>query len=101
MGSACTLVAEAFLAHRRAAASGRAEGSSSTCTDTLSREVATLLAGVILIDTMNMSPEAAKGTARDEAALTELLPLVATPRLDLYKTLMDAKVPLFSLFFGV
>ena len=39
---------------------------------------ATLLAGVVLIDTLNMDPAAKKGTPRDAAVLDHLMPLVAS-----------------------
>lgn len=62
LGSACTLVVERFLA------SGRK----------ISKELGTLLAGVILLDTRNFDPKEAKGTLRDRNAfdqLSEFLPL--------------------------
>lgn len=75
-GSCCTLVAEAFLTRQRIA---------------LDQGVALLLAGVMLLDTVNMSATAGKGTARDAAVLDELLPIAATDREVLFHELMTAK----------
>lgn len=80
VGSACTLVAERFLVHRAAEAL-LADGA-----------VATLLSGVILLDTLDMDPVAAKGTARDAAALDALLPRVSVGRRELFTQLQNAKL---------
>lgn len=64
LGSACTLVAEEWLAKH----------------PSLPREVGLLLAGVIILDTRNFDPAERKGTPRDRAALDKLadfLPLEA------------------------
>lgn len=111
-GSACTLVAEAFLraeadlaAATAAADALRPQGSTEARADgTVSAKpppaaapplagpaVATLLCGVILLDTMNMSAAAGKGTARDAAALAALLPRCLVGRGALFPTLQAAK----------
>jgi inorganic pyrophosphatase/exopolyphosphatase len=56
-GSTCTLVHEYYSAHN---------------SDLLSEDVAVLLMGVIVLDTINMDPLVAKGTPRDEKALNDL-----------------------------
>ena len=58
VGSACTLVAERML---------------QAGTATLDPSASLVLLGVILLDTMDMSPEAGKGTDRDLAAINALL----------------------------
>ena len=81
-GSACTLVAEMFLTKEGAPAS-------------IEEEVATLLSGVILLDTSNMNPVVGKGKPRDEIALNALLaalPGGATERRDAtFSQLQSAK----------
>jgi hypothetical protein len=53
--------------------------------------VATLLCGVILLDTMDMSAAAGKGTPRDAAALKALLPRCLVSRDALFQALTRAK----------
>merc|ERR1712079_467986 len=76
LGSACTLVVEQFL----------------TTNAPISRQLGTLLAGVILLDTRNFDPAEGKGTPRDKAALEHIAhhihPSGATPW---YKALMEAR----------
>ena len=76
VGSACTLVAEALVSN----APGLVDST-----------LATLLGGVILIDTLNMDPAAAKGTARDGAALESLEPMFPLARAELFQRLVGAK----------
>ncbi|OQR87898.1 hypothetical protein ACHHYP_07900 [Achlya hypogyna] len=71
VGSACTLVAERISA--------------------LQPLEATLLLGVITLDTMNMDAKAKKGTARDDAVLKRLEALSLVPRDDLYSWLVAEK----------
>ncbi|KDO20631.1 hypothetical protein SPRG_12988 [Saprolegnia parasitica CBS 223.65] len=71
VGSACTLVAERSLS--------------------LEPLEATLLLGVIALDTMNMDAAAKKGTARDQAVLDKLDALSLVPRHDLYVWLVEEK----------
>jgi inorganic pyrophosphatase/exopolyphosphatase len=75
-GSACTLVAEAFMKKEEEEDAAAKEG---TVEKPLERGLATLLAGVVLIDTLNMNEEAKKGTPRDQAALEYLLPRALPP----------------------
>jgi len=56
LGSACTLVVEQFVAANMP----------------ISRQLGTLLAGVILLDTRNFDPDEGKGTPRDKAALERI-----------------------------
>ena len=58
VGSTCTLIAERYLRE-----SGRK----------IPPDLALVLLGVILLDTVNMSCSAAKGTARDQAVIDELV----------------------------
>eukprot|EP00591_Stephanopyxis_turris_P010278 CAMPEP_0195516064 /NCGR_PEP_ID=MMETSP0794_2-20130614/6911_1 /TAXON_ID=515487 /ORGANISM="Stephanopyxis turris, Strain CCMP 815" /LENGTH=348 /DNA_ID=CAMNT_0040644577 /DNA_START=202 /DNA_END=1244 /DNA_ORIENTATION=+ len=60
VGSTCTLVAERLFQQ-------------STDTNNIDASVGLALLGVILLDTINMSPQAAKGTHRDEKAIDTLL----------------------------
>jgi exopolyphosphatase len=72
VGSTCTLVAEAFLTHAPAC---------------LHPDVAFMLLGVILVDTLNLDPAMNKTTPRDESAVSALLPLArsAFPTLCVHK----------------
>jgi len=89
VGSACTLVAEAFL---KAEASPSNDGVNiASPLALMGPAMAALLSGVILLDTMNMSPEAGKGTARDAAALDVLLKRCTADRTKLFEMLQGAK----------
>eukprot|EP00557_Chaetoceros_sp_GSL56_P000115 CAMPEP_0176499302 /NCGR_PEP_ID=MMETSP0200_2-20121128/12853_1 /TAXON_ID=947934 /ORGANISM="Chaetoceros sp., Strain GSL56" /LENGTH=540 /DNA_ID=CAMNT_0017897709 /DNA_START=366 /DNA_END=1988 /DNA_ORIENTATION=+ len=63
VGSTCTLVTERFMNTRYDI------DDSTSAEKQVDGGLALVLLGVILLDTVNMSPEAAKGTARDEAAI--------------------------------
>lgn len=86
VGSTCTLVAEKYF-------SGN--------TEFLDESIATLLMGVIALDTINMNPIASKGTSRDQQALNSLDNLLkqynsSINRNDLFNQLKDAKMdPVF------
>lgn len=69
VGSTCTLVAEAFLAD---------------APSFLHADVALMLLGVILVDTLNLDPTMNKTTPRDEAAVSALLPVVRSAFPTLY-----------------
>lgn len=76
LGSACTLVAEEFWA----------EGKE------MPAEVGKLLAGVIVLDTRNFDPKAAKGTSRDRRALDGLSAFIPPHGCDRwYAELMEAR----------
>lgn len=76
LGSACTLVAEQFLARA----------------DAVPRELGVLLAGVILLDTRNFDPTEKKGTQRDRDAFDKLAVFVPPEGADAwYKSLMEAR----------
>lgn len=75
VGSACTLVVERFQ-H----------------TPYLTKDVATLLIGVIALDTINMDPTIGKGTCRDQRAIDILEPVADVNRKSLFETLRDAKI---------
>ena len=77
VGSTCTLIAERFL-------------SSSTNREE-SADIATLLLGAILLDTLNMDAQAARGSARDSAAIDSLGEVSKESRDELFATLRDAK----------
>ena len=70
VGSTCTLVAERMLqaADAITVVDGGKQGSAR-----LDPSASLVLLGVILLDTMDMSPEAGKGTARDSAVINALL----------------------------
>lgn len=110
VGSACTLVVEAFLKAEESSSKGGDNTEVQGADDGAANEVgmtgsgnnasplalmgpalATLLSGVILLDTMNMSPEAGKGTRRDAAALEVLLKRCTVDRTKLFETLQGAK----------
>ena len=69
VGSTCTLVAERMLQ----VADSIAGDSNKDDAATLDPSASLALLGVILLDTMDMSPEAGKGTDRDLAAINALL----------------------------
>lgn len=80
VGSACTVVAELLFGDAAAAEPDPA--------------VATLLTGVILIDTVNMDPSVNKGTPRDAEMLERLrphLPPTVPPRDEFFAQLIAAK----------
>lgn len=86
VGSACTLVAERFLAENERYLADN------TSQRLLSTDIATLLLGVICADTMNMDVSAGRGTPRDALAinrLQELLP--ALDRNQLYNSVANSK----------
>ncbi len=85
VASTCTLVAERFLAPAAA-------GTSATGL-LLHTDVATLLAGVILLDAVCLEPRAGKVTPRDVAAVEALMGRVlgGPSKEELYKTLSAAK----------
>jgi len=77
LGSACTLVVEHFL----------------TAGVPISRQLGTLLAGVILLDTRNFCPQEGKGTPRDQAALDKIAEHIPSEGATLwYKALMVARL---------
>jgi inorganic pyrophosphatase/exopolyphosphatase len=80
VGSACTLIAESYF---ECIDASRCE---------VDRELATLLLGVVALDTFNMDAAMGKGTPRDEAAMTRLESQALRPRDDLFKLLRDAKL---------
>lgn len=81
IGSASTLVAEALLG---AEGSPAADGTGAATRPEPSADVALLLLGTILLDTINMSPSAEKATPRDVAAVELLTAVVqaADPAFD-------------------
>ena len=67
------------------------DANSSFSTSLLDDTISTLLMGVIALDTQNMSPEAGKGTKRDENAL-KYLQNISSQNIDtLFTSLRDAK----------
>jgi inorganic pyrophosphatase/exopolyphosphatase len=83
VASTCTLVAEKYLEIDSVKA--------------LTEDIATLLVGVIALDSLNMNPSQRRGTPRDQRALDSLLSLHPTIRRNhLFELLMNAKTdPLF------
>lgn len=83
VASTCTIVAEKYLEIDSVKA--------------LTEDIATLLVGVIALDSLNMNPSQRRGTARDQRALDSLLSLHPTIRRNhLFELLMNAKTdPLF------
>ena len=75
VGSTCTLVAERFFLQPHL----------------LTEDIATLLMGVIALDTQNMSAEAGKGTERDALALGRLSQISSHSLSALYAELRDCK----------
>jgi exopolyphosphatase len=81
VGSACTLVCEKIL---------------ETSSEGFDEDLSILLMGVILLDTLNMNPNAGKGTLRDLEALKFLQSQVSIDSNELFNTLSNAKTdPLF------
>lgn len=76
VGSTCTLIAEKFF-----------ENGNKICSD-----IATLLMGVIALDTINMNNEAGIGTERDNKMLEQLQNLSNHSQTILFETLRDAKL---------
>jgi inorganic pyrophosphatase/exopolyphosphatase len=74
VGSTCTIVAERFFkaADKEAAYAASAAAGAGVGEGLLDSAVATLLMGIIALDTINMSPQAGIGTTRDAAALARL-----------------------------
>ncbi|KAL7452633.1 hypothetical protein ACHAWC_004369 [Mediolabrus comicus] len=70
VASTCTLVAERLFENMSAAADADADAEVS---DSIDGALGLSLLGVILLDSINMSPEAKKGTPRDEEAIQQLL----------------------------
>lgn len=70
VASTCTLVAERLFETMPAAAAADANAEVS---DSIDGALGLSLLGVILLDSINMSPEAKKGTPRDEEAIQQLL----------------------------
>jgi exopolyphosphatase len=68
VASCTTLIAERYLAHMSMSSS-----SSSSASSPIPTSLATLLLGVILLDSVNMSTQAGKGTTRDAAVIQSLL----------------------------
>lgn len=83
VASTCTLVAEKFL--------------EADSVKALTTEIATLLVGVIALDSLNMNPSQRRGTPRDQRVLDSLLSLHPTIRRNhLFELLMSAKTdPVF------
>lgn len=77
VGSACTLVYEQFCAQAPSLLHG---------------SVATLLMGVIALDTMNMDPSIGKGTPRDQEALTQLSRIATIDRNILFEKVRRSKM---------
>lgn len=79
VGSTCTLIAEKYF-------------QLNDCDSTpLSPEIATLLMGVISLDTINMDPQAGIGTPRDSSALSRLRSISPYDQYQLFESLRDAK----------
>lgn len=78
VGSTCTLIAEKYF-------------QLNNCDSALSAEVATLLMGVISLDTINMDPHAGIGTSRDSSALSRLQSISPHDQYHLFESLRDAK----------
>lgn len=77
VGSTCTLVAERMLQVADSIASGDDKDAA-----TLDPSASLAVLGVILLDTMDMSPEAGKGTDRDLAAINALVDRTDWSKLD-------------------
>ena len=78
VGSTCTLVAERMLQVADPIVSGGDKDDAAT----LDPSASLVLLGVILLDTMDMSPEAGKGTDRDLVAINVLLDRTDWSKLD-------------------
>jgi exopolyphosphatase len=83
VGSTCTLIAEKYIEFVQ---------NTDGCFKELPQEIATLLFGVILLDTINMDSAAGIGTARDAAMLEALAPFTIQPRDGLFEQLRGAKL---------
>eukprot|EP00551_Chaetoceros_affinis_P006730 CAMPEP_0203675222 /NCGR_PEP_ID=MMETSP0090-20130426/19580_1 /ASSEMBLY_ACC=CAM_ASM_001088 /TAXON_ID=426623 /ORGANISM="Chaetoceros affinis, Strain CCMP159" /LENGTH=479 /DNA_ID=CAMNT_0050541347 /DNA_START=109 /DNA_END=1548 /DNA_ORIENTATION=- len=68
VGSTCTLIVERMMKTRQSSAK-----SNTSDQYNLDAGLGIALLGVILLDTMNMNPEASKGTERDESAIDYLM----------------------------
>jgi inorganic pyrophosphatase/exopolyphosphatase len=78
VASTCTIVAEKYL--------------ETDSVKALTEDIATLLVGVIALDSLNMNPSQRRGTPRDQRALDSLLSLHPTIRRNhLFELLMNAK----------
>jgi inorganic pyrophosphatase/exopolyphosphatase len=78
VASTCTIVAEKYL--------------ETDSVKALTEDIATLLVGVIALDSLNMNPTQRRGTPRDQRALDSLLSLHPTIRRNhLFELLMNAK----------
>mmetsp|Transcript_15293 Transcript_15293/g.23030 ORF Transcript_15293/g.23030 Transcript_15293/m.23030 type:complete len:409 (+) Transcript_15293:52-1278(+) len=85
-GSTCTLVAEEYYKVMENVQSS----------DLLTQDIATLLMGVITLDTINMDPVAGIGTERDSRILCALSEISPHSRDDLFEKLRGAKLdPVF------
>jgi len=97
-GSTCTLVAEAFFEMLEQNGDMKDTNDHAIGID-IQGDIATLLAGVILLDTSNMSEAVGKGRPRDASALDKLLPLLPPSIPDrscFFTQLRDAKTsPMF------
>lgn len=82
VGSACTLVAEKILAE------GMAD---------IPSDVALLLAGTILLDTVNLDPKAGRVTPKDDAVVRALLPIAGKSQQALFDRLQFEKFNVVSL----
>ena len=83
VGSACTLVAERLMRAYTSSRTGQGPSSGpSSGHRPLDPSASLALLGVILLDTMDMSEEAGKGTGRDLAAIEGLLERTDWGRLD-------------------
>jgi len=79
VGSSCTLIAERYF-------------QAIDCDIILiSADIATLLMGVISLDTINMDPQAGIGTGRDSSALSRLRSISPHDQYHLFKSLRDSK----------
>ena len=81
VGSTCTLIAERFLS----------SSITSKLLATETSDIATLLLGTILLDTLNMDTQAARGSARDLTAIDRLGEVSKEGRDRLFIALRDAK----------
>ncbi len=76
VGSAATLVGEMMLCH---------------CPDRVDEQIALLLAGTILLDTVNLDYRAGRVTPKDETVAGELMARCPVPRETLFTSVQDAK----------
>lgn len=82
VGSCATLIAERYLA---------------SMPDLLDKSTAKLLLGTILLDTVNLDPEAKRATSRDEDAVGQLLKVAGMSRNELFDKLQFEKFNVASL----